>query len=277
MLMAASELRALEIFFLVLTIISPLLGAIFLRYVITTVSGRDSLSWFNTALFVLATGIRPWRHLVNRLGERTKELHDVIHYPPVLEGVDSKVDALAARVSHLEASLASLRTKLATATEELFEYVDESVDSVELTGYKHEKRSDKQEAKLRELEEIVMALKKSREHEKKLSVRTNASYTSMTIMSLLPSWLGLGVISAPRTPTRVRHTSPLVTSKHSVRTFPSNSSVRLESIPEEDARPPPGTPAPSSFQLRVPGAPLVLRWGDLATLPLRRVIHYLLT
>ena len=267
----------LEIFFLVLTVVSPLLGALFLRYVIATVSGRDSLSWFSTALFVLATGIRPWRHLVDRFSERTKELHDVIHYPPTSDGMDSKMDEMMKRVAELEASLASLHAQLTDTTDELFECVDEAVDSIESTDQKSEKMSEKHEMRLRDLEEAVLALKKSREVEKKLSVQTNmATHPSAALMSLLPSWLGLGLLSPPRTPTRVRHSPSSVTSKHNLRTYPSNSSIRLESIPEEDTKPSSSNSTQSSFQLRIPGAPLVLRWGDLATLPLRRVVHYLL-
>jgi hypothetical protein len=264
-------------FFLALTVASPFLGAIFLRYIIVHVSGRDALSWFSTVLFVLATGVRPWRHLVERLNERTKQLHDTIHYPPAPTGLESKLDDVLERIAHLESSLATTRTKLVHATDELYEYVDDAVDTVEIACHRHEKKFEKHDTRMKDVEEMLTALKKSKDLEKKLSIKTThgGSHPSSVLLSLFPSsWLGPGVVSPPRTPTRVRPTP--VTIKHGLRAYSSSSSIRLESIPEEDTKPPP-TSMSSSFQLHIPGAPLVLRWGDLATLPLRRVVHYLLT
>ena len=44
-------------------------------------SSRQRYSWFSTGLFVLATGMRLWSHLVERIRTHTGELHDLIHYP----------------------------------------------------------------------------------------------------------------------------------------------------------------------------------------------------
>ena len=78
---AASELRSFELSLLFLTFLSPFLGALLLRYATAAVLGPQSVSWFSTGLFVLATGMRPWSHLVERIRTRTEELHDLIHYP----------------------------------------------------------------------------------------------------------------------------------------------------------------------------------------------------
>ena len=60
---------------LVLAIVSPVVGAVFLRHVL------NALTWFSTTLSVLATGIRPWSHLIARLKDRTRELDTALHYP----------------------------------------------------------------------------------------------------------------------------------------------------------------------------------------------------
>jgi hypothetical protein len=259
-------------FFLTLTVASPFLGALFLRYVIAHVSGQDSLSWFSTALFVLATGIRPWRHMVGRLTERTKELHDIIHYPPASSDLESKLDNALERLTQLESSLAIARNKLVHTTADLYEYVDDAVDTVEIACRKHDKKLEKHDARMKDVEDALTVLKKSKDFDKKLCSKTHVgSHASTDVLSLFPSWLGVGLLSPPRTPTRVRPST-----KHGLRPYPSSSTIRLESIPEEDTKPPPVSSL-SAFQLRIPGAYLVLRWGDLATLPLRRVVHYLLT
>jgi len=64
-----------------LTAVSPFIGAAFLRYATTATFGPEAVSWFNVSLFVLATGMRPWAHIIERLKQRTSDLHDVIQYP----------------------------------------------------------------------------------------------------------------------------------------------------------------------------------------------------
>jgi len=245
----------------------------FLRFVIAAVSGTDALSWFSTGLFVLATGMRPWRHLIDRFNERTHDLHNVIHYPPTPDKTQFKIDEMSARIDELEKTLAGLRAKVADTLEDVYGYMDDAVDAVQSSNRKHEKKYDKQEARLKEVEDGVASLRKGKD--KRLSVNTNlTAHPSMALISFFPSWLGLGLLSSSRTPHRPRYSSQSTPSKHALRSYPSSSSVRLESIPEEDTKPVSNS---RPFRLHIPGAQLVLRWGDLATLPLRRVIHYLLT
>src|SRR5882762_4849907 len=101
--LAHSELRTHQGFYLLLTVFSPLIGAMFLRFVLSSISGADQISWFSTTLFVLATGMRPWSHLLDRLRQRTSDLHDTIHYPSPesafvatrkLQGAMKRVDTL---------------------------------------------------------------------------------------------------------------------------------------------------------------------------------------
>lgn len=111
---------------------SPLCGALLLRYATSAVLGPDAVSWFSTGLFVLATGMRPWAHLVDRLNERTSELHDFIHYPEVVSarGQQEPTDELEKRVAKLEKSLAKLKKNVVHATDELYDYVDDAVEEL---------------------------------------------------------------------------------------------------------------------------------------------------
>jgi len=72
---AASELKKFESF-LFLTFASPTVGAALLRYATDAILGPAAVSRFSACLFALATGMRPWAHLVERLSHRTAELHD---------------------------------------------------------------------------------------------------------------------------------------------------------------------------------------------------------
>ena len=91
--------------------------------------GPDAVSWFSTGLFVLATGMRPWAHLVDRLNERTSELHDFVHYPEA-QARQEPTDELEQMVAKLEKSLDKLKKNVVQATEEVYEYVDDALDSV---------------------------------------------------------------------------------------------------------------------------------------------------
>jgi hypothetical protein len=277
--LASSELRTIEIFFLSLTVISPFLGAIFLRYVIAAISGTDALSWFSTGLFILATGMRPWRHLAERFNQRTHELHDVIHYPPTPDKTQIEILQMRAQISQLEKLVVGLRAKLADTADDLYLYVDDTVDNLKTSSRKHEKEYERQEARLKDVEESIAGLRKGKEKDKRLSVNTNLPpHTPLSLTSCFPSWLGLS--SSPPATHRARFSTQSTPSKHPIRSYPSSSSMRLESIPEEEAKSFHDTKSPRSprsFQLRIPGFYLILRWGDLATLPLRRVVQYLLT
>lgn len=161
--LASSELRQLELFFLLCTLLSPLFGAFLLRYATAAVLGPESTSWFSTGLFVLATGMRPWAHLVDRLNERTMELHDFIHYPESFsprhgqgqdirdhdqEQVNNQVDDLERRFTKLEKQFTKLKASIAHSTEEVYDYVDDLVENMEGTLRKQESRSEKVEGQV---------------------------------------------------------------------------------------------------------------------------------
>ncbi|KAF8527395.1 hypothetical protein BU17DRAFT_81530 [Hysterangium stoloniferum] len=106
--LAESELKKAELAYLAFSVLTPLLGAALLRYVGTALTGKDYISWFSTGVFVLVTGIRPWRHLAHRLLSRTDELQDSIAAFRT-KGVD-----MSTRILQLEEEVAELRKEFAT-------------------------------------------------------------------------------------------------------------------------------------------------------------------
>jgi ribosome-associated translation inhibitor RaiA len=292
--LALSQLRSLEMIFLAFTVLSPLIGALLLRWAASAVTGRDVISWFSTGLFVLATGIRPWKHLIGRLQQHTDDLHEAIHYPQADNDVEEMRDQLQQMKEHverLEEILVHVQGRAAVAKEEMYDYVDEAVDEIEKAIKKHEKKCDAmgsaQEMQLAGVIQSVDSLKKGTD----VLLKSNGYFSSSTRRSNTVDWAlsffeGSGTMSNshPSSPP-IRPKSPSV-SKHA--RFPS--SPRLETIPEDSdfrfhgqslsrrasmsssstvTKPPP--------LLRIPGFGLVLRIGDLATLPLRTVIQYLLS
>ncbi|KAF8336275.1 uncharacterized protein EI90DRAFT_3287418 [Cantharellus anzutake] len=81
--LARSELRFAELTYLALCLLTPLIGTMLLCYASSIMSASGSISWFSTGLFILATGIRPWRHLISLLTNRTEALHDIVYAPKV--------------------------------------------------------------------------------------------------------------------------------------------------------------------------------------------------
>ncbi|KAG5734673.1 hypothetical protein E4T56_gene18687, partial [Termitomyces sp. T112] len=266
---AVSELRTLELFFLALTALSPFLGAVFLRYATAAVIGEEAVSWFNTALFVMATGMRPWSHVIERLKQRTTDLHDVIHYPsPELSANDIRVQVvdLMQRVEHFERALSKARAKIIDATEEVYEYVDEAVAVVDRTVKRQEKKYEKQELRVREMEQTLGGFKgkgKQRTGVSGLTIRTSPASPSL-LSKMLPAWM----LHDRQLQSAYSPSSYSPTSKHPLRAFPSSSSTQLHTIAEEESARYP--------VLAWPGAIISLalaKVGYIATLPLRTVLR----
>lgn len=148
--LASSELRKHELTYLLLSIVAPFLGAHLLRYVLSALSGTDAISWFSTTLFVLATGIRPWSHLIARLRDRTGALHDTIHYPsPDAQLIaDSKLQAVLAHVERLEEELAVVKGAMAARVrvEEAYEELSAALEDVEHAVKKRERKAESMRA-----------------------------------------------------------------------------------------------------------------------------------
>ncbi|KAH9943668.1 hypothetical protein B0H21DRAFT_748473 [Amylocystis lapponica] len=146
---AQTELRRRELFYLAITVISPLLGALFLQHVTSALGGERVLSWFSTTLFVLATGIRPWSHLISRLRARTDALHNAVHHPPPDPLSDTAVlraqmTRTLKRVTALERELSTLRAHAVHAErlQGVCDDLSEAMGELERGAKRGERRAD---------------------------------------------------------------------------------------------------------------------------------------
>ncbi|KAI4521646.1 hypothetical protein K525DRAFT_366527 [Schizophyllum commune Loenen D] len=244
---AATTLRRRELTLLAFAVLSPFLGVTLLTRVTTAATGDPhALSWFSRTLFVLAAGIRPWRHLSERLSSDIDALHTAVHYPPKHRGVDveKEIAELRHAVSRIEHALVRLNDR----SQEVSEYVDDALDVVERRVRRQERRLEKREKAAARAETVFVEAPK----------RASPSLASY----LLPWWMmqygsggaqgsaGGGVGNA------IQASSPARGKK------PVNRAVTLETIPEE------GVLAPSPARRPVPpttGSAL----SQLLTLPLR--------
>jgi ribosome-associated translation inhibitor RaiA len=298
--LAASELQKFEFFFLFLTFASPILGAMFLRYSTAAVLGPDAVSWFSTGLFVLATGMRPWAHFVERVTQRTAELHDFVHYPPPLHGVSTEAhEALEKRVVFLEKALDKMKSKVSHTTEDVYEYVDDAVDAVEHAMRKQERKWDRYEGKVKAVEQTVVQLSTQAPSgpatpEKNIrgaltaDVHTLKAYLRSVISHTMPAWLTfrtpLYTGTSPKSPssTHLLSTPRLSGRTISGRSGPSQSSsspssqspTPLETIFEEGPVSSRGHPLLTKpYHLT---SALVYRVGYLATMPIRAIARMVL-
>ena len=270
---ALSELHTLEIFYLTLSVLSPFLGASLLRTVVVSFAGPSTVSWFSLSLFVLATGMRPWKHAIQRLRERTTDLHTIIHYPP---SDTQKMEALIDRVAQLEAELKSLRIQFKAFDSNTFEHVEDAIQMMGIAARRQEKKAEVSKAfvegRLTKLEQNVEALLERMEiradgpalYRIMAQVSTFVSALIEHLSPILPTWI---VVRYRGNISRSPRSSPKMAR--------SRTSIKLETIPEVATFQPKCPTQPSRY-LRIPGLGLALRIGDLATLPLRRIVAYLL-
>ena len=141
---AYTELRSYELMYLALTVLSPFLGAMLLRIVATAITGdAKTLSWFSTSLFVLATGIRPWAHLVERLKSRSKALNDILREMDDEEGraghghSEDDISELREYVHSLDERLLRLSDRGSADAKELYEHLQGVCEGVDKTLRRH--------------------------------------------------------------------------------------------------------------------------------------------
>ncbi|KAI6030021.1 hypothetical protein EDC04DRAFT_115255 [Pisolithus marmoratus] len=267
---ASSELRVFELFYLALTVLSPFLGALLLRFTCDSLSGPATISWFSITLFVFATAIRPWNHLVSRLRRRVTDLHDLVHYPPSeMEKAQERLRLLTEKVALLETQLKATQTRLEAVSNEIYENVEETCEAMERGVRRQEKKSEAaksaHEARLSRLEKDVELLLEKRE------IRADA--VSPTLLSSLEEQLK--ALKPYLTAGNPRATSPSRSRSCSKSGLCRSPPISLETIPER-ATFQPAVHAPSS-PFRIPGLKLFLSIGDLVTLPLRYLIAYLVS
>ena len=247
----------MEFFYLFIAFLSPFLGASLLRYVTAAILGPDAISWFSVGLFVLATGVRPWSQIIDRFAKRTEELHDFVHYPPNHRcATEDNQTQLEERVVKLEKTVNKLKAKMSNVTEDIYDYVEDTVEAVEHAMLNQERKIDKYQGKVRDVETAVGQLQSW----------TVYRYLPVTLQVYLHSSLEYVFSVLPFVP-KGRYTTIKPTSVP-VR---SSSSSQLETIVEENNFEPdtdkfPVVARPSSLT-----SSLVYRIGSLAILPLRAV------
>ena len=170
MRLAEAELQKHEFAYLLVSMITPFAGAALLRTVLGLVNGVDSISWFSTALFVLAAGVRPWGHLISRLREHTISLHDTVHYPsPDTQFIAaSRLQAVVDRVNSLEQELSAMKRAMAMRAyvEEIHDDLSSALQSTERAIRKQERKSESvrtsYDTRLAALEKAVARIERTR-------------------------------------------------------------------------------------------------------------------
>lgn len=247
------ELRALELFYLALTVVSPLLGATLLRYVTAAVTGNaDTLSWFSTGLFVLATGVRPWTHLIERLKDRSRALNELVRDAadkdddarPLSreEEIDTALADLRARFNELDTRVTTLATRADEDAQEALVHMQDVVDGVDKALRRH--RAEQQraaavnDARVALLEERLRGIDALTivQHEQKGQVVGPGdvlyAFLGMPWAALVYVWRSLG-FEAQSTAVATGKTRRITAPPRSVN-FASTSSSQLDPIPEED-------------------------------------------
>jgi len=164
--LANAELWRHEMSYLFLAALAPFLGVFFLRTVILTITGEDAAPWFSTTVFVLASSLRPWSHIVSRLRHRVRDLHETIHYPsPESQLIaDSRIQAILGHVEELERELERVKRTmvLGHAVKEAHDEIFDALEDVERSVKKQDRRVETNrtltETRLTEMEAIVNKL-----------------------------------------------------------------------------------------------------------------------
>ncbi|KAN0118109.1 hypothetical protein V8E52_005370, partial [Russula decolorans] len=185
MRLAAAELQRHEFAYLLMSIVTPFVGAALLRSVLGLVNGVDSISWFSTTLFVLAAGVRPWGHLISRLRERTTSLHDTVHYPsPDTQFIAaSRLQAVVDRVGSLEQELSTMKRAMAVRAyvEEMHNDLSSALQDTERAMRKQERKSESvrisYDTRFAALEKAVSRIERARGEKARILV-PNSSATS---------------------------------------------------------------------------------------------------
>ena len=253
------------------------------------VLGPDAVSWFSTGLFVLATGVRPWAHLIERLNQRTMALQEYVHRPsPVHAASEEQYLLLEKRIAQMEKSLSNIKSQVAHTTEDVYEYVDEAVGVMEHVMRKQERKWDKYEGKVKEVEQVIVTLKNTAHVKEDGTLPTDLGAIQTSVRSMIayiiPAWLtappSQNLFSMIFSPSAIFSANAAVVEpkKSSMRTLSGSSSpsTPLETIFEEE----PISNSNSNYSFLAWSylliSSIVYRTGYIVTLPLRAVVRMIL-
>lgn len=90
--------------------------------------------------------MRPWSHLIDRLRQRTRELHDTIHYPSPESAFSAmrKLETAMKRIDSLELELNDVKSRvvLSEGVEEVYDDLNGGLEEVEKAIRKSQKKMD---------------------------------------------------------------------------------------------------------------------------------------
>ena len=210
---ALSELRAQEIFYLICTVVSPFIGAVLVRHVFAAMGGVNNLSWFSTTLFILATGIRPWTHLISRLQERSDDLQQALHHEEDEEHdreVDRKLASVMERLAVLETALKEVQAKAEKISplQEICDDISEALETVERTVSRQERKTESARVshnnRLTAVETVIFRLEERQKNQFRV-VSAHIHTRSGAVILSLPPFLSRLFLRLHNTFTRIKH------------------------------------------------------------------------
>ncbi|KAK0485409.1 hypothetical protein EDD18DRAFT_1428238 [Armillaria luteobubalina] len=89
-------------------------------------------------------------HAVEHLTLRISHLHDIIHYPSP-EDLCQQLTDLKQQMEKKEHALAKVQWRMDVGAETMYECVDEAVDVVEKSMWRHKKKCEKQDQKVKDI------------------------------------------------------------------------------------------------------------------------------
>jgi hypothetical protein len=194
-----------------------------------------------------------------------------------------ELEALQEKAEALEGELGTLRKRLeeAVSVDEMYEHVDEAVEGVEKALRKQDRRAlsarTTDEARIAALEAIVEELRAERAMPSQTPYYPSSSPASRGLAAWIASWVPRWLVEETESYQKTRRPAR----QHSLSA--SGSPRGLETIPEDGGASPAASPklarnrpSKSRSRFRLPFVNVVFRIGDLATLPIRVVLGYLL-
>jgi hypothetical protein len=121
---ADAALQWRSISYLIIALVTPFFGLHLLRTILATVGAvapsASYITYFQSTLFVLTAGIRPFKHLVALLMGHTRTLQGIVHHPPH-DANSRRTEELEAKIDQLEAIVSDLATRLRHAEQKNIE------------------------------------------------------------------------------------------------------------------------------------------------------------
>ena len=121
---ADAALQWRSISYLLIALATPFFGLHLLRTILATVGAvapsASYITYFQSTLFVLTAGIRPFKHLAALLMGHTRTLQGIVHHPPHDAG-SKRAEELEAKIDQLETILSELATRLRRAEQKHME------------------------------------------------------------------------------------------------------------------------------------------------------------